>query len=219
METKIATETKRPGRPRDESARKRILAAALELMEEVGFRHATVDAIADRAAVGKATVYRWWPNKAAILIEALREAVAPHLSFPQTGNLKDDLRKQMTQFVRMLSGRRGRMLAAFIAAAQSDSDVAEALWNYWGKPRRGAAIEAFRIKQQQKQLPEDVDVEFLLDALYGPLYYRLLWNLPLSVAYAIKIVDFVMAGLETEGRIEQNPELFSHQFPPHFFVP
>ncbi len=76
------------GRPRDEVARSRILEAALEVLELHGFSNATCDAIAERAGASKATIYRWWPNKAAVLIEALREAVALELPFPDTGDVR-----------------------------------------------------------------------------------------------------------------------------------
>src|ERR1700685_1101926 len=87
------------GRPRDEVARKRILEAALELVEELGFACTTTDAIAERALASKATIYRWWPNKAAVLIEALREAVAQETPFPHTGKLGADIRLQLRNFV------------------------------------------------------------------------------------------------------------------------
>ena len=80
------------GRPRDEEAKERILAAALEAVEELGFSTASIDAIADRAGASKATIYRWWPNKAALLIEALRDEVAHELPFPNTGDLHEDIR-------------------------------------------------------------------------------------------------------------------------------
>src|SRR5438309_8399521 len=112
------------GRPRDEYARQRILESALALVEEVGFANTTTDAIAEKAGASKATIYRWWPNKAAVLLEALREAVAQELPFPDTGNLREDIRVQLRNFVKLLTGRRGRVFKAFVAAAQSDPEVA-----------------------------------------------------------------------------------------------
>ena len=112
------------GRPRDESARRRILKAALELMDTTAFAQITVEAIAERAGTSKATVYRWWPNKAAVVIEAFREAIAPELPLRNTGTLRDDLTNQLRNFSRVLSGRGGRMLRSFVLAGMSDPDVA-----------------------------------------------------------------------------------------------
>jgi AcrR family transcriptional regulator len=191
----IETALKRPGRPRDESARQRILDAALEIVEEVGFAEVTTCAIAERAGVGKATVYRWWPNKAAVLIEAFREAVAPEVPFVDTGSFEADLRLQVEKFTRMLMGPKGRMLAAILAAAQNDADVAAALTDYWIAPRRAEASAALERKEHWRQFRGTMDTGLLLDVLYGPLYFRLLTGLPLSLEYANQIVEHALRAL------------------------
>src|ERR1039458_10902484 len=81
--------TKAHGRPRDAAARTRILCAALALLEESGFANMTSDAIAERAGASKATVYRWWPNKAAVVIEAFVESIMPELRHPERASLPD----------------------------------------------------------------------------------------------------------------------------------
>jgi AcrR family transcriptional regulator len=191
----LETVAKRPGRPRDESARQRILDAALELLQEESFAQVTVESIAGRAGVGKATVYRWWPNKAAVMIEAFRDAVTPEVPFPDSGCLEDDIRLQLDKFTRMLLSPWGRMLAGFVAAAQSDPDVAVALSDYWISPRRAEAKEALRGKRRWKEFHMDVDPELVLDLLYAPLYYRLMTGLPVTVEYTQSLVDLVMKAL------------------------
>ncbi|HVT92699.1 MAG TPA: TetR/AcrR family transcriptional regulator [Bryobacteraceae bacterium] len=184
------------GRPRDEIARVRILHAALALMEESGFAQVTVEAIAERAGASKATVYRWWPNKAAVVIEAFRESVAPKLPLLDTGHMRDDLRTQIRNFSRLLSGRAGRTLRAFIVAARSDPEVAAAFRTIWSDPRRKAAKRILRRQQAQGQLRKDADLDLVLDVLYGPLYYRfLVKNDPPSQKYAGLLVDLVLGGL------------------------
>src|SRR5579875_539326 len=162
------------GRPRDAAARKRILQAALELLESHAFSEITTEAIAERAGASKATIYRWWPNKAAVLIEALREAVAQELPFPDTGDVRQDIRVQLENFVKLLTGRRGRIFKAFIAAAQSDPEVAIAFRSVWMQPRRAATKAVLQRHQESGRLPADLDLDLVLDLLYGPLYFRLL---------------------------------------------
>ena len=195
MTETVETTAKRLGRPRDELARQRILDAALEIVEEVGFAQVTTCAIAERAGVGKATVYRWWPNKAAVLIEAFREAVAPEVPFVDTGSFEADIRLQVEKFARMLIGPKGRMLAAILAAAQNDVDVAAALMDYWIRPRRAEAAAAMERKDQWKEHAGGIDTGLLLDMLYGPLYFRLLTGLPLSPEYADEVAEFVLGAL------------------------
>ncbi|MEP6715735.1 MAG: TetR/AcrR family transcriptional regulator [Terriglobia bacterium] len=184
------------GRPRDEVARQRILRAALQLMEEFAFAQVTADAIAERAGAGKATLYRWWPNKAAVLIEAFREAVIPDLPFPDTESLRDDLQAQARNFARVLSGSKGRMLRSFVVAARSDPDVAAAFRAIWSDPRRKEAKDMLRRKQTSGQIKKDVDLDLLLDTLYGPLYYRfLVKNESPSRKYAEALADLVLTGI------------------------
>lgn len=184
------------GRPRDEAARRRILHAALELMDEVAFAQVTAAAIAERAGTSKATIYRWWPNKAAVVIEAFREAIAPDLPLRDTGSLREDLTTQVRNFARMLSGRGGRMLRSFVAASRSDPEVAAAFRSIWSDPRRAEAKEMLRQKQAGGQLRPDADLDLVLDSLYGPLYYRfLVKNEPPSQKYAEALVGLVIQGL------------------------
>ena len=189
------------GRPRDEAARQRILKAALDLMEETAFAQVTAEAIAERAGTSKATVYRWWPNKAAVVIEAFREAVAPELPLRDTGSLREDLTTQVKNFARVLSGPGGRMLRSFVVAARSDPDVAAAFRSIWSDPRRAAAREILRRKQARGQLRKGADLDLVLDSLYGPLYYRfLVKNEPPSQKYAEALVGLVIQGLAAAGR-------------------
>jgi AcrR family transcriptional regulator len=173
------------------------LKAALELMDTTAFAQVTVEGIAERAGTSKATVYRWWPNKAAVVIEAFREAIAPELPLRSTGTLRDDLTNQLRNFSRVLSGRGGRMLRSFVAAGMSDPDVAAAYRSTWSAPRRAEAKQMLRQKQASGQLREDADLDLVLDLLYGPLYYRfLVKNEPPSQKYAEAIVELLIQALQ-----------------------
>jgi AcrR family transcriptional regulator len=194
--TTAPKQTRGRGRPRDQATRQRILKAALDLMNETAFAQVTAEAIAERAGASKTTIYRWWPNKAAVLIEAFREAIAPELPLRNTGSLDEDLTTQVRNFARVLSGRGGRMLRSFIVAARSDPEVAHAFRSIWSDPRRAEAKEMLRQKQGNGQLRVDADLDLVLDSLYGPLYYRfLVKNEPPSQKYAEALVALLVQGL------------------------
>ncbi len=182
------------GRSRDEEARDRILEASLQALEELGYPGLTTEAIAERAGASKATIYRWWPHKEAVMLEALREAVAQELPFPDTGSLRDDIRIQLHNFVKLLTSSRGRVFKGIIAAAQGDPKVAEAFRSIWVMPRRASALSG--IERYKKELRRDVDLEVLLDALYAPLYYRLLiGHQPLTIEFADQMMELLWKGL------------------------
>ncbi len=188
--------TRGPGRPRDEEVRRRILEAGAGVLEDAGFANATMEAIAERAGASKATIYRWWPNKAAVLIEAFREAVSSELPFPQTGSLDECVRQQLLQFAGMLTGRRGRVFAAFLAAAQSDPDVAEAFRQMWIAPRRAEAKEALQRHCGTGELPPGVDLDLAVELLYAPLYYRLLTGFgAITPEYVQQLTQTALNGL------------------------
>jgi AcrR family transcriptional regulator len=186
------------GRPRDEVARTRILGAALEILQEVGYSNATTDAIAERAGASKATIYRWWANKTAVVIEALRKQVEREAPFPDTGDLATDIHQQLQNFVHFLTGWRGRVFKAFMAAAQSDSAFAESFRADWILPRRAEAKEIFERHRERGRLAENVDLELLLDVMYGPIYFRLLaGHAPLDSNFARAVGDMTLRSLVT----------------------
>src|SRR3954454_24194414 len=151
------------GRPRSEVAKKRILEAALESIEELGFVSTTTDLIAERAGASKATIYRWWPTKASLLAEALRKAVAEEVPFPETGDLATDIELQLRNFIALLNGRLGRAFKAFVGAAQSDPEVAAAFLEDWVKPRRKEAKTVLERYQIQGRIAPQVDLDLVLD--------------------------------------------------------
>src|SRR6202453_1746709 len=115
-----------PGRPRSEQARVAILRSTLELLAEKGFSELTIEAVAAHANVGKATVYRWWPDKAALIADAFASSTTRHLHFPDTGSVRTDMSQQMRQLVKVFRSRRGRIVSALLGAGQSDGSLIKA---------------------------------------------------------------------------------------------
>lgn len=167
-------EKRPPGRPRSESARLAILGTTLKLLGENGFADLTIEGVADRAAVGKATVYRWWPNKGALVADAFAISTTRRLRFPDTGSVYTDLSRQMRQLVKVFRSRRGRIVSAILAAGQSDKDLIAAFRERFLWPRRQEAYATLERGIRRGELRKDVDRDLLLDCLYGPLYMRFL---------------------------------------------
>jgi AcrR family transcriptional regulator len=185
---------KGPGRPRDEEVRKRILDSAAQLLEGRCIDQITVDAIAEQSGAGKATVYRWWPNKAAVLIEAFRERVSQELPFPDTGDFRRDVRQQLQNFAEIIYwGRRGKIFSSFIAGAQADPEMAKAFREIWMRPRRAEARKLFERYIAEGVARSDLDADLAVEIVFAPLYYRLLtgWG-EITAEYLDQLVDTVM---------------------------
>jgi AcrR family transcriptional regulator len=190
-----------PGRPRSEHARQAILRSTLKLLQENGFSDFTIEAVADRAAVGKATVYRWWPNKAALIADAFASSVTPALHFPDTGSIDKDMSQQMRQLVKVFSGPQGRIVSAILGAGQSDPELVEAFRERFLMPRRREAYGTLRRAILRGELRRDIDPNLLLDSLYGPIYMRfLIRHDRLSPHFIDRLCALVLAGARTHHR-------------------
>jgi AcrR family transcriptional regulator len=163
-----------PGRPRSEQARVSIQRSTLKLLGENGFPDLTIEAVAAHAGVGKATVYRWWPNKAALIADAFASSTTRKLRFPDTGSVRADMSQQMRQVIKIFRSRRGRILSAILAAGQSDGELIAAFRERFMRPRRQEAYATVRRGIARGELRKGVDLDLLLDSLYGPIYMRFL---------------------------------------------
>src|SRR5271169_1348296 len=108
-----------PGRPRSEQARQAIFRSTLRLLRRTGFPELTIEAIAAEANVGKTTVYRWWPNKGALVVDAFASSAEDKLRFPDTGSVQRDVSMQMQQVGSIFRSPRGKIVAALLGAGQS----------------------------------------------------------------------------------------------------
>ena len=193
--TKTIAKSRR-GRPRSPETREKILKAAYEMLNEVGFMNLTIEGVAAKAEVGKPTIYRRWKTKAALAMDAFLEAVNPELAFPDTGKAQEDFREQMHKIVGLMNSSRGEVLANVIGCGQADAELIAAFRNNWLTPRREDAIKIFKRGVATGEL-KAVDAEVAIDALYSPLFYRLLLkHQPLTAEFVDSLVDLVIKGLK-----------------------
>lgn len=189
------------GRPRSPETREKILKAAYEMLIEVGFMDLTIEGVAAKAGVGKPTIYRRWKCKASLSMDAFLEAVNPELAFPDTGTAKEDFREQMQKIIRLMNSSRGEVLANVIGCGQADEELITAFRENWLAPRREDAKRIFRRGVERGELREGIDAEVAIDALYSPLFYRLLLkHQPLTKEFVNELVDLIMSGLVNESR-------------------
>jgi AcrR family transcriptional regulator len=193
------TDRKRPpGRPRSEESRQAILRSTLKLLKQQGgFAELSIEAIAADANVGKTTVYRWWPTKAALVADAFSASAAEELRFPNTGSVENDMSLQMRRLIRIFRSRRGKVVAALLAGGQSDPELIGAFRERFLWPRRKQAYETLQRGIDRGELPADSDLDLVLDLLYGPIYMRfLIRHDKLDESFADEICALVLKGLK-----------------------
>ncbi len=192
----VAETASRPSRRR-ESSRLKILGAAIPVCREKGYGGLSIEAIAARAGVGKHTIYRWWPSKGAVLMEALdREMRTGATTFPDTGDLVADMRATITQVAKIQADPDfGPPIAALISEAQLDPEGGPGQLEALFRPRRGPIHDRLRRAQESGDLPASVTPEQILEGVFGALYHRLLLRSgPLDADYARFVVEVVFAG-------------------------
>jgi AcrR family transcriptional regulator len=173
-----------------------MLKAALDLVLEVGFRSVSIEAIAAKTGVGKTTIYRRWPNKAAVIMEAFLGQLGPASAAPDNERAVESLRLQMQTTAKAFRGRLGALVRALLAEAQFDPELAKAFRENWTLPRRKLVWAVLQKTIKQGEVRSDIDVEATIDALYAPIYYRLQMGTgPISEAYVDRVFEQTMDGL------------------------
>lgn len=186
---------RRPGRPRDVRADAAIIEAAVAVLADKGPGGFTVDAVATRAGCGKATIYRRWPSRAALLLDT-----AHHMGLEpgdiDTGSVRDDLIAMLTELGdKMRDTASGRILPGVIAEASVQPEMRAVLAAFIDD-RRERPRELIAQAVARGELPEGTDVELLLDLLGGTVIYReLIACRPTDRAYNARLVDRVLSGL------------------------
>ncbi|MCX7036725.1 MAG: TetR/AcrR family transcriptional regulator [Proteobacteria bacterium] len=193
---KTSAAARAPGRPRSDASRAAILKAAYQLLREGGFAQFTVEGVAARAGAGKATIYRWWTSKGTLAVEAFLVAAAPKMdAIKDSGSPIEDLRRQVQQAATIYRGRAGQLMRELMALKQADSETDKQLFADFFEPRRKAAMVTLNRAKASGELRPGTDLEVLADALWGPIFHRLLVTQDvLSKTFIDKLVDMVFHG-------------------------
>ncbi|MFJ8749667.1 TetR/AcrR family transcriptional regulator [Streptomyces sp. NPDC102441] len=186
---------------RSERSRRATLDAALELCTEKGYGRVTIEAIAARAGVSKKTIYRWWPSKVAVMLEAFAQVLVGATPFAETGDIEADLRAHINGLVRLLSTPPyGPAYSGILSEMHHDDELARAVREQLVDPRFEAAVGRLRRAQEQGQIPSGADLPLAVELLYGPVYYRHVLRKPAQdEATVATLVSHVLRSLTGGG--------------------
>lgn len=187
-------ETRQPrphtGRRRNPAARQAILTSVIDLLAESENVDTTMDAIAVAAGVSKQTIYRWWPSKGAVLLDAMSEWAQASAPDPDTGSVREDVAVFLrSTFAASSKPPAAPLLRAVLAEAQYDPQTQQLLSEFVHQ-RRDALQRILARGRSRGEIPADLDLEFMTEQAYGLLWYRLaVSHHPLTTEVADQLAD------------------------------
>lgn len=190
-----ADAAKKAGRPRSEESTRAILESVRRLLTHMPVSKLSIEAIAKKAGVGKTTIYRWWPNKQAVLMDAVFSQGTFNNILPQSGEPIDIIRAQVEKMVRQLTGKNGRIVAEIIGEVQGDPDALRALIDTFFQERYNTLGAALSSGIQSGAFRENIDLETAIDAIMGPIIFRILSGQDLDPAFEKNLMIMVEGAL------------------------
>lgn len=196
MSKESSVQSKGRGRHRSVEAEEAILKATLYLLERKPLRKVSADAIAAKAGVSKATIYKWWPNKSLVALDAFLTAMTERVSMPDTGSAEQDFIQQLQSVIDFYVSPLGRIFCQFIAEGQSDPEFLRLFRERFLYARRDAARVMWLRGVSRGEVREEIDSEMVMDLIYGPMVFRLLvGHRPLNNDEANTMVRAIFHGL------------------------
>jgi AcrR family transcriptional regulator len=179
--------------------RRRVIAATVELIEKIGYRSVTIDAVARASGVSKSTIYRHWSSREALVLEAFTSSTDESTEVADTGDAIADLRTYLLKLAFRLNVRgAGPIMTGLISDALNDPEFATIFRAKVIEARRHAFLQILLRGQHQGQIRTDVDLKSVVDALYGSIHHRLLMTgEPIDAVFASALTDFARLGLAT----------------------
>jgi AcrR family transcriptional regulator len=179
-----------------------ILEATLKLLEATPVQQISIESIAREAGVGKATIYRWWNSKAAVVIEAFLHTHLSHTTMPKVESPREALTRHVHLLVEEYSGWSGRIVSQIMAEGQSDPDVLREFRERFWYGRRAVVREVLEDARRLGEIRDYLDTELQMDILYAPIYFRLLMrHLPLDKKFADQHCAAIMQMLMPSGKV------------------
>jgi AcrR family transcriptional regulator len=182
------------GRPRSDTVRSAVLAAAYEILLKTPFSSFSIEAVAAQAGVARTTIYRWWPTKGRLAIESFLDAFRPKLAYVESEHPEDDFRSLIASLAQALAGPDGRVAASVVIQAQSDPETQRMFREEFSEPLREETSKLLRAGSRRGAFRSDLEIPLVIDAAVGAVYLRLLLGQSLDPAWARSLADMLLDG-------------------------
>lgn len=187
------TAANRRGRPRSAETTNAILQGAYELMATTGLAATSIDAVARHSNVSKVTIYKWWPSREALLIDAFLDHASTMLPLPTSGSAAERLKTHAAAYAKALQGEFGKVQLAVISECISKTGSAQLFYDRYLSHRRAALVDLIATGQRDGSVGAEGTPEDLYDAIYGSLFYRYVFGIkPISPAQARNLVETLL---------------------------
>lgn len=183
------------GRPRSEASRRAILDATRRLLTHNSVQKLSIEAIARKAGVGKTTIYRWWPNKSAVVMEAIFSQPAFHNIMPTPRNAVEGVSMQIDKLTRQLAGKNGRLVAEIIGDAQPEADSLKMFIGSFLQDRYNTLSSYIDGGKQTGEFAQDIDTDSAIDVILGPIFFRLISGQELDDAFVKDMTNMLLKSL------------------------
>jgi AcrR family transcriptional regulator len=182
--------------------------AVYELLKELPASDLTMDTIARRANVGKPTLYKWWPSKAAIILAMFHERFSDDFDSPKTSTAEKSLRARMKHLIVQCNGLFGKVVADLLAEGQRDPSILQDLYQNHIRQRRAAASADIERGIASGELTPHTNPELLMDAIFSPIYMKLLLrSAPITEVYGHQLLDQALVGVRSASIRPRHPRL------------
>ncbi len=185
------------GRPRSESSRRAILEATRRLLTHSSVQKLSIEGIAKKAGVGKTTIYRWWPNKSAVVMEAIFSQPAFHNIMPTPRNAEEGVSTQIDKLCRQLGGKNGRTVAEIIGEAQSEPEALKIFISTFLQDRYNRLSSYIEGGKQTGEFDENIDTDTAIDLIMGPIFFRLISGQELDDYFITDTTELLLRALRT----------------------
>jgi AcrR family transcriptional regulator len=198
----VSHESRAPGRPRSLEADRSILSAALDRFIEDGYQGMSIEHVAAQAGVGKATIYRRWPSKEALITDAVG-SFSEELTAPDTGSVRDDMLALVRQISQLASSSpSGRCFARMAGEMASNPELAKVYKKKVIAYRRAVVGEIIARGMARGELRKELNVDLVIDMLVGPILYRALIKREepeQTGRVASALIDTLLRGIAADG--------------------
>lgn len=184
------------GRPRSESSRRAILEATRRLLTHVSVQKLSIESIARKAGVGKTTIYRWWPNKSAVVMEAIFSQPAFHNILPTPRNAVEGVSTLIDKLTRQLGGKNGRVVAEILGEAQPDPQTLKIFIETFLQDRYNSLSSYIEGGKQTGEFDPDIDTDSAIDVILGPIFFRLISGQELDEAFVSDMTAMLLKALK-----------------------